>query len=106
MMFTKWWQKINASAFPSIHTSNSAIISIFTIIVLHSADEISSFLLGLFAACALLFYSAVSLSRIVLNKHFPADLFRGSVLAILIVSLVMRQSQLVAYVLNLLMTQP
>ncbi len=103
MPFTKWRQKINASAFPSIHTSNSFIVAAFTLFLLWQIEGIQAVFVGLVAAAAVLFYSAVSLSRIVLNKHFPADIFWGTALGIMIVAIVLRQQQLIHYLLDLLL---
>lgn len=79
-------QKIDASSFPSVHTTNISIIGIVCArrghqSLLHGAQPvvIIPIVIGVAGIC-----SAIALSRIALGKHYPIDVFAGMLLWVLI----------------------
>jgi membrane-associated phospholipid phosphatase len=76
------FQKIDASSFPSVHTSNSFIVAFFGV---YSWLTNNSFL---YAALWFLFFAIISLSRIALKKHHPIDILAGVIFGMCIVALV------------------
>ena len=88
--YNTWREKIDASSFPSIHTANSLICAFFGVLMLLVSGRIGNPVgMVLLTIWWFLFFMAVSLSRIVLHKHYPIDIFFGSVFGIIIVVWVM-----------------
>jgi membrane-associated phospholipid phosphatase len=67
-------QKLDASSFPSIHTSNSLIVAFYAIFMLMFAGLYANPLYSILLSIVwFLYFIAVSLSRIALQKHYPID---------------------------------
>lgn len=82
--FTRRWQKIRASSFPSIHTAQATIILCFCVMMSKLLIlEIFLWMLGS------IFYVLMAHSRIILKKHFYLDVIFGTVLGLLIVAFMM-----------------
>lgn len=88
-LFSNRLQKIDASSFPSVHTSNATIIAIIRARWWHQsmklwADtfQIIPLIVSVCCICA-----AIALSRVALDKHYPIDVFAGMILGTTIVAL-------------------
>jgi membrane-associated phospholipid phosphatase len=82
-------QKIDASSFPSIHTTNASLIAIvwswwWHQSLMYGADSlvIVPIVVGIWWICA-----GISLSRIALGKHYPIDVLAWLLFGVLITSL-------------------
>lgn len=78
--WTNWYEKIQASSFPSIHAARFGVFVGFTI------NQSPVFLYGfnLKFFILVLFFILVSYSRIILKKHYFIDVLVGAVLGVLI----------------------
>lgn len=89
--YTNWFEKIDASSFPSIHTANGFTISFFGVaLCLHMfqyAFVFNKVIWLIFGAVWFLVYIAVWLSRIVLKKHYPIDVLVGTILSMVSIAL-------------------
>ena len=88
-VFRNWMEKIDASSFPSIHTSNATVVGLIwswwghqSIVAWSDRFVIISIMVGVVGICA-----AIALSRIELKKHFPIDVLCGMMFGVLIVAL-------------------
>ena len=79
-------QKIDASSFPSVHTTNASVVGIIWSRRWHQSmmwgwDSlvIVPIIVAVVGTCA-----AVALSRIALDKHYPIDVLSGMLLGVLI----------------------
>lgn len=88
-IFKNWIEKIDASSFPSIHTSNATVIGLIrswwwhqSIVAGSDRFIIVPILVGVVGICA-----AIALSRIELKKHYPIDVLCGMMFGVLIVAL-------------------
>lgn len=88
-VFKNWIQKIDASSFPSIHTSNATVIWLIwswwwhqSIVAGSDRFMIIPILVGVVGICA-----AIALSRIELKKHYPIDVLCGMMFGVLIVAI-------------------
>lgn len=87
--FKNWVEKINASSFPSIHTSNATIIALIRAWRGHQSiiDGADRFYIIPVIVAVLCMCVAIALSRIELKKHFTIDVFAGMLFGILIVAI-------------------
>lgn len=77
--FQNWYEKIEASSFPSIHASRFGVfLSSFFLLKVQNPDFFLVFPL------VFLFFLLVLNSRILLKKHFFIDIFWGGIIGILI----------------------
>ena len=88
-IFKNWIEKIDASSFPSIHTSNATVIGLIrswwwhqSIVAWSDRFIIVPILVGVVGVCA-----AIALSRIELKKHYPIDVLCGMMFGVLIVAI-------------------
>jgi len=105
--FTTRREKIEAGSFPSIHTANATIILGFSFVLFVESMQAmqttgTGYPLAFLAIImiALLFYSMIGLSRVVLKKHFPADVRRGTAFGLIITCVVIRQAPLIGSILD------
>ncbi len=79
-------QRLDASSFPSIHTSNSFIVAFYGVfMLLFSAMETSPIYNIILAVVLFLYFVSVSLSRIALQKHYPIDVLWWVIFWIMII---------------------
>lgn len=88
-VFSNRLQKIDASSFPSIHTTNATIIALIWAwrwhqSILHGADALS--IIPLISLVGIIAVS-IALSRIALQKHYAIDVLAGSLFGMLIAGL-------------------
>lgn len=88
-VFKNWLQKINASSFPSIHTSNATVIALIWAWRWHQSmvDGSDRFIIIPILVWVVSICAAIALSRIELKKHFPIDVFCGILFGVLIVAI-------------------
>lgn len=79
-------QKIDASSFPSVHTTNASVVGIIWSRRWHQSMKwgwdsllIVPLIVAVVWTCA-----AIALSRIALDKHYPIDVLSGMLLGVLI----------------------
>ncbi len=73
--FQTWWQKIDASSFPSLHSMRASVLA--TLLALYFNNLLLSVL---FIACAVV----VASSRVLLKRHFVRDVVAGLLLGIVV----------------------
>ena len=88
-VFQNWLEKIDASSFPSIHTSNATIIAMIRSRWWHQSivSWTDRFLIIPIVVTVVSICAAIALSRIELKKHFTIDVLAGMLFGILIVAL-------------------
>jgi undecaprenyl-diphosphatase len=77
MKWKTWWEKIEASTFPSIHSSRAGLMAVW---VMSQSTYLSSFQ----QVVVLMIMLLVALSRVVLKKHFYIDIICGLVIGAII----------------------
>ena len=82
-------QKIDASSFPSIHTTNASLVWIMRSWRWHQSilDGSDSLVIIPIIVAVAGMCSAIALSRIALGKHYPIDVFAWLLFGVLITSL-------------------
>ncbi len=101
-------QKIDASSFPSIHTANSMILAFWWILsILQSWPQ--TMLTYTIICFWFFFFMAISLSRVVLKKHFPIDIIAWVIFGAICICIVMVNTDIILWimdaVLSLIMNQ-
>lgn len=76
MMWSSWYEKINASSFPSIHASRLAVLATFCVL----SERFDLYTLWIVITAAIV----VGITRIVLKKHYWTDVIGGWILGILL----------------------
>jgi membrane-associated phospholipid phosphatase len=97
--YSNWLGKIDASSFPSIHTSNSIILAFRGTHMAYSAYGLSvltAFLIALW----LLFFILMAYSRVVLRKHYPIDIMGGIIFGACCIYFVLRNAAGILYVIQ------
>ena len=83
--YTNAWEKIDASSFPSIHTSNSMVCAFRWVWASTSFMSRDSIVLVLLLSLFWIwFYVCISYSRVVLKKHYWIDLLGGTIFGLCI----------------------
>jgi undecaprenyl-diphosphatase len=77
MKWKTWWEKIEASTFPSIHSSRAGLMAVW---VISQGVYLSVFQ----QIIILLIMLLVALSRVILKKHFYIDIICGLIIGVLI----------------------
>ena len=100
---TNWLQKIDASSFPSIHTANSMILAFWGI--LSVLQSWSQNIIGYMVICLWFsFFVTISVSRVVLKKHFPIDIVAGSIFGAICISIVMINTDIILWIMDVILT--
>ena len=88
-IFHHWLDKINASSFPSIHTSNATIVALMRTwwwhqSIIAGADKfmVIPVIMIIVMVCV-----SIGLSRIELQKHYPSDVLFGIMFGMIIIGL-------------------
>lgn len=97
-------QKIDASSFPSIHTANSMILAFWWILSILQTwySGIGSYI---FICIWFFFFMTVSLSRVVLKRHFPIDIVAWVVFWTICISIVMINTDIILSVSDYILTR-
>lgn len=96
-------QKIDASSFPSIHTANSMIIAFWWI--LSTLQAWTQTTTSYMVICGwFFFFMTISLSRVVLKKHFPIDVLAWVVFWTICIFIVTRNTDLILWVMDTILT--
>jgi len=74
--WSNWYEKINASSFPSIHAARLAVFATFCIL----SERFDLYTLWIIITAALV----VGITRVVLKKHYWVDVIGGWVLGVLL----------------------
>lgn len=96
-------QKIDASSFPSIHTANSMILAFWWILSVLQAwpQNLVGYMMIYFW---FFFFMAISLSRVVLKKHFPIDIIAWVVFGAICISIVMINTDVILWIMDVLLS--
>ena len=99
-----WLQKIDASSFPSIHTANSMILAFRWML---SAFQVSQQNIAIYVVMCFwfFFFIAISLSRVVLKKHFPIDIIAWVVFGAICISIVVINTDIILSVSDYILTR-
>lgn len=88
------WKKINAWSMPSIHASNALICGFVFINTWSMHPLMDNMMLQFFVVTIVWVFivMSISLSRIVLDKHYPIDVLAGSLLGSVIIAVLSTNS--------------